>query len=150
MGFVQWVKDKVAKVQGYVKIRDDVYTSHSALTKALRKQFPEAYVFVTDTRPYGIYRADMAKVARMNVGMFKKWTKEKFDCENKAAVMAGIMSWFYGNHAFGTVCVELNNNTLHMLNCYVDEYMTFQYFEPQTNQSYTDNTAFKRVIHIII
>ena len=135
---------------GYITIRDDCYISHKSLTRLLRTKFPNAqYIYVTDTKPNLIYREDMKKVLFMNIGIFKKWRKESYDCDDKADVLKGIMSWFYGSFAFG-ICRVATINGEHMLNCFIDEFSEFNFVEPQTNQIFRYKEMPYTVLHVII
>lgn len=145
-----WVGMK-KEVDKEYRIRSDCYITWDQLMADLKRWFPDAdYTYVTDKRPCLIYRTDMEKVASLNVGIFKDWTKESFDCENKANVMQGIMSWKYGGHAFGTVRVNTQNGG-HMLNCFIDQYNKFNFFEPQTNKIFRPSEDLKYIVkHVII
>ena len=145
-----WIGIKKEITKEY-KIRSDCHTTWETLMADLKRWFPDAdYTYVTDDKPRLIYRTDMKKIASLNLGIFKKWTKEKYDCENKANVMQGIMSYKYGNFAFGTVRVNTVNGG-HMLNCFIDQYNKFNFFEPQTNKIFRPSKTLKYVVkHVII
>lgn len=129
-------------------ITDDCFDSHKNIRLALKKQFPKASIFLTDDIMISIYVKDMKEIAAFNFGVFRKWQREKFDCEDKSRVMCGLMAWLYGQHAFGMVFVHTPRGN-HALNCFIDEFGRFNYFEPQSNSIFRTKKAYVPYLIVI-
>jgi hypothetical protein len=137
--------------RGYLKIKEDTHGSWFMLMKNLQKQAPNAYLCISDNRTKFIYRDDMERVGKLlNVVRFRKWTEESHDCDNFAYELKGIMSSLYGDFAFGIVMVDTPKGR-HALNCYVDQFMKLNYYEPQNNWmgSFKDNPHYKPYMILI-
>jgi len=117
----------------HMALKEDCHTTISGMHFLLNKEFKNCFISVTDERNIFIYKDEMERIAKvLNVTRFMKWRKEIHDCDNFAFEFKGIMSRVYGKHAFGIVFVTTPEGG-HALNCFIDEFGKFNYFEPQNN-----------------
>jgi hypothetical protein len=124
--------------KGYLKIDDTCYTDFDTLTRRLSKFYPHSFNYVTDNKMYMIKQEDMVRVGKvLHVVRFRKWKENIHDCDNFAFEMKAIMSSMYGDHTFGIVFVSSESKGPHVLNCFIDEFMKFNYYEPQTGKMFT-------------
>ncbi len=129
----KWTLKFVMAIQDTIDLKGDVYTSYRDLEKYLHRCFPNSHIFIGDARIYLIYKDEIEKFSALNLGFYRDYIREQFDCEDYAISFKGIFKLFYGNYAFGTVAVESPRGR-HMLNCFIDEFRKFWYFEPQENK----------------
>jgi len=128
----QRIKDLFKAPYKKLRLKEDIYSNWSTMNSKLVNLFPKADIYITDAKMCHIYQEDMRKVASTNLSKFLRWEPEVHDCDNFAFEFKGIMSYLFGRHAFGIVFVDTPRGG-HALNCFVDEFGKFNYFEPQNN-----------------
>jgi len=129
----------------------DLRTTASAreLYKLLYKKFPNAYKEISDSKMHPVTVDMVRKLRQLNAANYIEYKRNTHDCENYAKEFNGIISFLYGNIAFGLVHVKVKGGGAHALNCFITPENEFWYFEPQNNRIFQTTNRYKPYLIII-
>lgn len=111
----------------------DCYISNKMLSSTLSRRYKQCYIEVSDNKKYLVNGHEMKKFLQINLGRFRKYTRDNFDCEDYARVLDGLFAQFNPKHACGRIHVTTKSGK-HALNCFIDEFNKLYCIEPQTNE----------------
>lgn len=145
---MSWLTRLWVSIKGPFKIKDDLHQTQDMLFSYLTSQFPIANIHITDDTTKLIYTEDMERLKVLNYSRYRRWRRDVHDCDDFAFEFKGIINSLYGNVAIGLVFVHTDSGN-HALNCFIDEFGRFNYFEPQTNEIFKRRGGYRPYLIII-
>lgn len=115
----------IQKLVGYTTIKTELF-----------KKFPSCAVFVTDEKFMTTTQDEFKKLLEVNHMKNRKWTWDKYDCDNYAFSLKALIGDIIGNLTFGIVFVDKAGGK-HALNIFRDNKGEYFYVEPQNNKIFS-------------